>query len=472
MLLAIRPKGSLLPASDNGLRRVAVHWGTTAADVTLPAGLPVAVLIPSVVDILGIDHPDREAARYHLSAPGAAGLDPSMTLAEQDIGDGTILLLSRRSTSLPAPRYFDVAEAVSATLDGAAAPRSGAPRKRAARLVGAAAAMLFTGIGALVIVRDTFGANAGHDIAATVAALVSAGALAVGLAAIAHRGYRDPTAALALNVIATAFAAVAGFVAVPGAPGMPTVLLAATAAGVTAVVAMRVSGCGVVTLTAVSGCAAVIAVAVLVGVISAAPLRVVASAAALVSVVLLPAAARASIVLAGLSPRLEAPHPAKSEPSDADTRSQVARADRWLTGLLAGLSVSAAVGAIVTVLAGAPRLSCTAFGTLTGALLLLRARCTDIERMLVFAVGGIAVAATTFVVATSHAPAPGPWIATVTTLAVAAAMYLGFAGPARPASPVLRRGAELLEWLALATMVPLTCWIGGLYGAARGLNLT
>lgn len=458
-----------MSASDTGLRRVAVHWGTAAVDVTLPAGIPVAVLIPSIVDVLGVDDADREAGRYRLSVPGASGLDPAMTLAQHDIGDGAILLLSRRSTPLPAPRYFDVAQVVSATIDEAATPSGGAPRARAVRLVGAAAAMLFTGAGGMVIVHGTFGAGAGHNGAATVAALVSAGALTLGLAVIAHRGYRDPTAALALNLIATAFAAVAGFVAVPGAAGMPNVLLAAAAAGVTAAIAMRVSGCGVVTLTALAACAVLIAVAGLVGVISAAPLRVVASAAALVSVGLLPVATRASVVLAGLSPRQET---TEVEPGEASTRCRAVRADRWLTGLLAGLSVSAAVGAVVTVLAGAPRLSCTAFGGLTGALLLLRARCTDMRRMLAFAVAGIAIAAATFVVAASHAPAPGPWVATVTALAVAVAMYLGFVGPARPASPVLRRGTGLLEWLALAAMVPLTCWIGGLYGAARGLNLT
>jgi type VII secretion integral membrane protein EccD len=471
IFLVIRQKGLLLPASDTGLRRVAVYWGSAAVDVALPAGIPVAVLLPSVVDILGVDHPDREAARYRLSAPGASGLDPSMTLAQQNIGDGAILVLSRRSAPLAAPRYFDVAEAVSTTLDAATAPGGGASRARAVRLIGAVAAILFAGVGALAILRNAFRTYAESDVAATVTALVSAGALTLGLAAIAHRGYRDPTAGLALSLIATAFAAVAGFVAVPGAPGTPNVLLAAAVAGVTAVVAMRVSGCGVVTLTAVAGCATVVAVAGLVGVISAAPLRVVALAAALISVGLLPVAARASIALAGLSPRLEAPDAAEVEPDDARTRSQAVLAERWLTSLLAGLSVSATLGAIVALVAGAPRLSCTAFGTLTGALLLLRSRCADIRRMLVFSFGGIAIAATTFGVAAARTAVSGPWIVTVTALAVTVATYLGFGGPARPASPVLRRGAGLLEWLALAATVPLACWICGLYEAARGLNL-
>lgn len=62
-----------MPTSDPGLRRVTVHAGAQAVDLTLPAAVPVATLIPSIVDILG----DRgaspaTAARYQLSALGAA----------------------------------------------------------------------------------------------------------------------------------------------------------------------------------------------------------------------------------------------------------------------------------------------------------------------------------------------------------------------------------------------------------------
>ncbi|WP_406816987.1 type VII secretion integral membrane protein EccD [Mycobacterium sp. M23085] len=461
-----------MPASETGLRRVSVHWDAAVVDVTLPAGIPVAELIPAVVDILEVDHPDSGALLYRLSVPGGSALDPSRTLAQHGIGDGAMLVLSRRGAPLPAPRYFDVAQAVAATLDAGTEPRDGAARTRASRLAGAAAAILAAGVGGLTIARNTLGGNATRDTAATVAALVSAGALALGLAAVAHRGCRDQTAGLALSVVATGFAAVAGFVAVPGGPGIPNVLLAATAAAATAAVAMRVSGCGVVTLTAVSCSTVVIAAACLLGAISAASLRVIASAAALASLVLLGMAARASIALAGLSPRLQTPDAAGTEPSGARVRGQAVRAGGWLAGLHAGLSVSATVGAVVTVLAGAPRLSCTAFGALTGALLLVRSRSTDMRTMLVFAICGIITAATTFGVAAWCAPLPGPCIAAMTTMSVAVAMYLGFVGPARPASPVLRRSVDLLEWLALAATVPLTCWICGLYGAARGLNLT
>jgi hypothetical protein len=48
---------------------------------------------------------------------------------------------------------------------------------------------------------------------------------------------------------------------------------------------------------------------------------------------------------------------------------------------------------------------------------------------------------------------------------------VGFVAPAIPLSPVVRRGVEVLECLALIATVPLTCWICGLYSAVRGLNL-
>lgn len=459
-----------MPATDTGLRRVCVHWGTTIVDLTLPTEIPVAVLIPSIVDVLDVGRHDGDTGGYRLSVPGASGLDPSMSLAQNSIEDGAVLLLSRSTTPLPAPRFFDEAEAVSASIGATGEPCHRPSRQRAVKLIGAAAAMLSAGVGGLLIVRNMLGANAIRDGGTPIALLV-AGALAVGLAGFAHRSFGDATAGLTLSVIATAFAGVAGFAAVPGAPGAPNVLLAAAAAGATSIAAMRVSGCGVVTLMAVSCCAAIGMLAALVGVISEAPLHVITAAAGLASLGLLTVAAHASIALAGLSPRLGTPDASDIEPGGAVLRSRAVRADRWLASLLTGLSLSATVAAVITVLAGAPRLTSTAFGTLTGALLLLRSRSADTARTLVFAISGIVIAVTTFDVAAVRTGMSGPWIATATTLSAAVAIFFGFVAPARPASPLLDRSAGLLEWLALAALVPLTCWICGLYGAVRGLSL-
>jgi hypothetical protein len=55
---------------------------------------------------------------------------------------------------------------------------------------------------------------------------------------------------------------------------------------------------------------------------------------------------------------------------------------------------------------------------------------------------------------------------------VAAAVCLGFVAPRISLSPVTRRSIELLESSILVAMVPLACWICGLYDTARGLHLT
>jgi len=451
----------MLSASDPGLRRVSVHAGTAVADLVLPAAVPVATLIPSIIDILDGYSADRSgdqpARPYRLSPPGAPALHASTTLAQNDIRDGAVLILSPSRAELPAPRCDDLAQAVATTLDADARPWT----RRAARLTGAVAASFFTGVGGLTLIRNALSDDTPRHVGtAWIAATAGLSALL-----IAHRAARDPVAGLTLSLIATAFAAVAGFMAVPGVSGAPNVLLAAMAAAVTSVVAIRITGRGVVALTAVSCFALVTAGAAFTSAITAAPLRIIASISVLVSVGLLGIAGRLAIVFAGLSPHLS---------DDASLVNRAMRADAWLTSLLAAFSSSAAVGAIVTAAAargvGAPRSGCIAIAAVTGALLLLRARSADAKTTLVFVISGIATIGTTFALCAAGAPGRGPWIAAVTAMLVAAAVYVDFVAAVPSPSPVLRRCVELSEYLALLAMAPLTCWICGFYGAVRALN--
>lgn len=452
-----------MPATDGGLRRVSVHSGTAVVDVALPAGVPVAALMPSIVDIL--DGPgggddggsgDPEARRYCLSRPGAAALSASATLAQHGIRDGELLILAESATPPSAPRYEDVAEAVAARLQSTARPRSGL--RPASRLTGAIAAGVLTGIGGLTLIRNAFTANA---TGTTVVVTVSAGVVALLCAGVAHRTYGDALAGVALSVIATAFTAVAGFLAVPGVPGFPNVVLGAMSAAVASVLALRVSGCGAVTLTALACVATIVAAAAFVGVITAAPPHVVGSVSALTSLGLLGVAARLSIALAGLSPHL---------PPAPDVDARAIRAGTWLTILLAAFGCAATVGAVVTVLAGAPGPPRIGFGAGAGAVLMLRARRGDGGVGPVFAACGTTVIATTFAAFAVGAPS-GTRTAAMTAALVATAMCLGLAASAASPSPVLRRVVDVIEGGALVTMVPITCWVCGLYGAAGGLNL-
>lgn len=449
-----------LTASDSGLRRVSVHAGGTATDLALPAGVPVAVLIPSVVDVLGAHGSDDsgEARRLQLTRPGTAPLSASATLAQNGIRDGDVLILTQGATPPPAPRHDDVAVAVSAKLGGA--PRPGAParRRQTARLTGAIAAACLTGIGAVALVRDAFSAGV-TDVAVGVVA--SAGLLALLGAAVAHRTYGDATAGLALGAIAAAFAALAGFLAVPGPPGPPNLALAAAAAAVISVLGMRVSGCGAVTLTALACVAGVIAGTAVVGVITAAPSRALGAVSALISVGLLGLAARLSLALARLSPQL---------PPPADLDQRAIRAHHWFTSLRAAFASTAAVGAVVAVLAGAGRPSCIAFGAATGAWLLLRVRSQG-DPTPVLAASGMVTVTTAFGVVALNLRGHGAWVAATMATLVATAVGLGFVAAATSLSPALARGVEALERALLIAMVPTACWVCGLYGAVRGLTL-
>jgi len=456
-------------ASDPGLRRVSVHADAAVVDVVLPGAVPVAVLIPSIVDILRrVDgFTAHRARRYQLSRPGDPAMGASTTLTDNAIRDGDVLVLSPPPATVDLPRYDDAAIAVSATLAGSARPWG----RTQTRLAGAVAAGCLTGVGTLTTARDVLRDNTiTAATAATTATAAAAGLVALVSGVIAQRTHRDAVAGLALSLIGTVFAAVAGFLAVPGPPGSANALLAASSAAATAVLGMRASGCGAVTLSAVAGASLAAAGAALASAITGAPLDAVGSVTALVSLGLLGAAARVSIMLAGLSPRL--PPEADSDGIDPGVAAKALRADRFLVGMLAAFSSSAAVGAVVTVLAGAPRLSCIAFGALAGALLLSRSRGNDMKRTLVFVVSGMAVVATAFGVAAAHAPQHGAWVAAATALLAAGAMALGFVVPTMSPSPLVRRGSELLESSALAAMVPLTCWTCGLYEHVRGMGLT
>lgn len=470
-----------MPQSSPDLRRITVHTGAVHVDLALPAAVSVAVLIPSILDLLadcggrgGDPAGNPAAAHYQLCRLGAATLDPSTTLAQNDIQDGAVLVLTRSSFEPPAPRVDDVAEAVSTALNTLAPPWT----RRASRLTAAVSGGGLAAIGGLLLARTAFATPDARRIGTAVA--VAACCVALVAAAIAHRAYRDAMAGLALGLLVTGFAGVAGLLAVPGGPAAPNVLLAAMAAALAAVLAMRVTGCGTATLTTLSCSSIIAAVTALAAVVTAAPLRSLGAICAVISLGLLEAAARMSIVSSGLSPRL----PSTLDTAVDDTlpapdrlTAQAIRANGRLTSLVAAFSGSSAVGAIGTVVGvqavGGPRLGGIVFATATGASLLLRARSeADFTRTVALMASGITCISAAFIITAAGAPQWAPWIGAATTALAAAAFCLGFVLPAVTFSPVSRRIAEVAEYLTLVAAVPLACWAGGFYSAVRGLNLT
>jgi type VII secretion integral membrane protein EccD len=458
------------------VRRVSLHTDGHTFDLSLPAAVPIAEFIPSILDLLRTELGSGAVAaapvRYQLSCPGTSPFDLSTTLSHNSVRNGALLFLTRSSTELPAPSFDDAADAVSTTLADAARPWS----RQCSRLASAIAATWLAGPSTVLLVRRSF-CGSGFDqggVNLVVAALI--GCVALLAAVLAHRVYREPVAGVTLGLLATGFAAVAGFLAVPDGPGPPNALLSAMAASVVAALTMRLTGCGDLTFTAVSCLALVIAVAAVATVLIGGPLLVMGSLTTLVSLALLEVSARLSITWAGLSPSLPTQPDDPHGTPDADKlRRNAVHADGLLTSLVVGFSGAAAVGAVCTVISAYAtddiRSGAVLFAAVTGAVLLLRARShPGFTRTLTLLVTGTVTLSAAFAVAGAASQHP-VWLVTGIALPVAVAMCLGFVVPALTLSPAARRGTELLEYLALIAIVPLACWTCGFYSAARGVHL-
>ena len=96
-----------------------------------------------------------------------------------------------------------------------------------------------------------------------------------------------------------------------------------------------------------------------------------------------------------------------------------------------------------------------------GLALLLKVRTyVDATRRIGLAIAAIVCAAGCFAVAVASGPDLAHWISVL-----AAAVGIGALSPlfGLTVSPVVRRAVELVEYLALAAVVPPACWVGGLY---------
>jgi type VII secretion integral membrane protein EccD len=463
-------------SSGGGLRRVSVLADSVHVDLVLSAVAPVGSLIPPIVDILEAQSGHRTrpvAIRHQLSIPGMTALDESKTLAQLGIRDGTELILTSASTDLTLPRFYDVAEALS--VSRAATARSWT--RQVARLISALAASWLASTGGAVLIRTAFDTSAGRRTGCAVVAAVAC-SIALPAAVVAYGVFRDSTSGLVLGLAACGFAAIAGLLAVPGGLGAPNALLA-MAAMATSATAIRVIGCYATVFMALTCFAAVESAAAVVGMVLAVPLQAIGAASAAISLILVEASAPVSITLAGLSAQVRPePQAARDQATLAPHRlsTSAIRADRWLTSLVTAFSATAALGAIGAaagsyVTGGQPSRG-LAFAAITGGVLLLRARWhRDLARSAPLTMAGTVTLSATLVIAAVAYPLRTPYIAAVSMLLAAAALCLGFITQAMAFSPIGRRSVELLEYFALAVIVPLACWICGLYSAARAINL-
>jgi type VII secretion integral membrane protein EccD len=451
--------------------RLTVLAPRARVDVALPADVPVAELVPMVLELVGEPVFGLRPQPWRLSGAAGGPLPAGATLGELGVLDGELLRIAPEGPAPVPPVFDDPVDALAATAGtaGAADRRFGA------------AAVLAVSVAAAALLAGRPGA-AGTPATVVVAALAAAVAVAQA-ARLARRAMSDEPdggslhlAASTAALAAVPLAAAAGWAALPQSSGAAQLLLATAAAGVTAAVAqiaLRVVApvlVGTVVAAVPVGAATMIVLR-----FGVAPAAVAAGFGA-VALVIGPLLPRAALRLAGL-PQPVVPTDG-GELVDADNgpdllpaaelaeRADLARG--YLAGLAGGCAVVAA-GATLPV-AGAGGWAGPTLAAVTVAVLALRARSfadrLPARTLLVSAITAAVALAGLVVVQAGAAARP----VVAGALLVAAAGGAVALGRTRPmGTPVSRRAVDLLEGLLVAAAIPLALAAMDLFRLVRGL---
>jgi type VII secretion integral membrane protein EccD len=451
------------------LCRLTVLCPGRRVDVVLPTDVPLADLVPLVLDLLGEPGPGARPDPWRFAAVTGGVLSPAVTLDELGIVDGEMLRLGPVAPPPPPPVFDDPVDALADLATAAPRRSTGLPGVVAVVATVTAAGLLATGGSG-----SPAWSNAGLGALGAAAALGSAARLTrAGHPARVRDDGRADARALVAAYCAVPLAAAAGWAAVPGSPDAR--LLAAVAA------AGCVAALGQVAVRAVAPVlVATTVVAVLVASSVATYLRLdvavpaVAAVGAAVAVAAGPLLPRVTLRLAGL-PRPVVPADAAGLVAadagpDLLPAAELAHRARAARGLLAGLSGGCAVAAMIAVppAAAAGSWAGTALGAVVAAVLLLRARgFADPAPARVHVCTGAAAAVSLIALGAVAVGTTGRPLGALVLLGAAAATVL--ARPPVVASPVVRRAVDVAEGVLAGATIPLALAAADLFALVRSL---
>ncbi|WP_241665877.1 type VII secretion integral membrane protein EccD [Prescottella subtropica] len=469
------------------LVRLTVLAPHTQIDLALPGSVPVELLVPGIADLVR-KHSDAndfdagqectEPARWVLSRLGTPPLSPALSLHEHGVLDGEVLVFGGLATAPPPPLFDDVMYNVAVADTDHTHPWT----PRTARLTGCALAVVAAAAGALALLQVD---GAAATIVGAVAALLVAVLLVVA-GVVVGRVYRDSGAAVTLGAAALPVAFAAGVLAVPGDRGAPHLLLGCVAAGTAAVLALRASGVGHTVFTAAATVSLFGAVAALGGTLTGQTPRTIGALLACAALLGLAASPRVAMLVAKLPlPPVPAPGtaidpgedvtdgPDSALPSFASVEARAERARRVLTGLVCATALLTGIGALTAAAPSNDRgisWPAVALAVASAAVLMFRGRTyTAAQQAVPLVAGGATILVLLGVGAAVTVPGAALGVFAVAAVAVVAGLVLGIVTPNRSFSPVQRRAAELVDYAAIAAIVPLACWASGLFAAVRGL---
>ncbi|WP_087132956.1 type VII secretion integral membrane protein EccD [Microbacterium esteraromaticum] len=436
------------------LLRITVQWESQRIDVGVPGGVPVAEILPSLTRRLRVLDNVSASSGFRLVRAEGTSLDGDRTLAAQSVHDGDFLVLEQGAAVAGSKRYDDLVEAVADVVEESAPAWTAQNSVTTATVV--ASVLLLLGL--VPMVWSWFDTG-------TIVTAAGAGAAAVVLmvcALVMDRTGAPEQATMALALVSSVYAGVAGYTILPsdGGWGLPLVIGSGAMLlfGIVTMLALkRMREYGLIPVV-VGG--ALLAVSGIVVWLAAPVASILAAAMAIAGIVGLaaPWIALTSVPLRVVSARDD------SEVYDAPTRilpEDVAklyvRAHRYQVSLRIAVS-------LIVLVATAPVVASGVWGLLLCAVtyigMFLGSRQVysrfDIIAVASGVLSGVVLSVVTAII--SHPDWIGALVIALTAAAVCVIVIVLLSSKVRLG---LTRFADFAEWLTIALLLPLAIIAGG-----------
>ncbi|MEU6831325.1 type VII secretion integral membrane protein EccD [Nocardia beijingensis] len=494
------------PSAEVARARIAVLVSSYQVDVVVPTKFTIETFIDDLLVVLASAIDDENVdftppqGQWSLARPGEPPIPRWRSLADHDITDGTVLMLSVvESAEVFTPVVEDITDALALINEREFAEFDA----NTAAVVG----LTVLGIGAAAVAAMLAWSwtMTGSTLWCGLPALLLGG-LCWAAAAQSRRRNAAAMISLGLTLAATPLLFAGGAMLVPPAYGQPGPFAAANlaagavVAAVAAATMMRLSGIGIATLMAVTVLGIVLTAAALPLTYADLSVGQVAGGTAFIAVVLLTMAPRLAVVIARIRPpdlpdpgnevspttltdifdaetvREGDEHTAVGEQqrtaNEAGIESRARLAVTSLRGLMAAIATVLAVSAVVAAAAGPGGIREIVMAAAIGGLLAMRARWHPDRVQAIALVAGSAatVCGVGFVLVGAYeTPVARLVVGLVVASAACAACLAALRLPGKRLSPVTRRVIDLVEYALILVVPVIAFWIMGVYTAMRGI---
>lgn len=464
--------------STAGLCRLTIRAPSRDIDLAVPADVPVADLLPTVLRYAreGLEESGLDHGGWVLQRLGGAALDEAGTLEGQDLHDGDVLYLRPYNDELPEVRLDDLVDGIATATR---ARQNGWGPAASRRLLGGLVILaLLAGLVVLI-------APGGPTGPSRLLALAGCSLLLVVGSATASRAMGDTALAAALGFMAVVYATLAGWLV----PGYDTITAEDTTSGVLSaqLLAAAAVGAGAAVLTAAAAGAhiAVFVTTALVALAAAVtgavtigfdiPLGSAAAAVAALFVIFGAFVPAIAFKLAGMRMPALPTNPQQLQeaidPYDPqDVTSRTARAVDWMTALYAATG-AVCTGCLTALVSRAEAPEIWTAGALVALLLLHGRGMVNVwQRLSLVIPGAWGAVALTLTWMQALGPSDRLLLLAGVLLAAAALAIVSWTIPGRRIVPHWGRAAELLQSVLAISLLPLTLWTLGVFGFLRALN--